>query len=60
MKKDNLVVIVMAEEYLINPNFTITDISYALGFLEPSSFQAAFKKWKGQTPGQYRKQQTFQ
>lgn len=46
----------MAEGYLKNPSFSIRDITYALGFSEPVSFQIAFKKWTGQTPGQYRKQ----
>lgn len=46
----------MAEEYLKNPSFTITEISYVLGFMEPGAFHTAFKKWTGQTPGQYRKQ----
>ncbi len=45
----------MAEGYLKNPAFTISDISYALGFSEPVAFHTAFKKWTGQTPGQYRK-----
>ncbi len=46
----------MAESYLKNPSFSISDISYALGFSEPVSFHLAFKKWTGQTPGVYRKQ----
>ncbi|MDQ0194170.1 AraC family transcriptional regulator [Paenibacillus wynnii] len=46
----------MAERYLKDPSFSISDISYALGFSEPVSFHLAFKKWTGQTPGGYRKQ----
>ncbi|QGQ98739.1 AraC family transcriptional regulator [Paenibacillus psychroresistens] len=46
----------MAESYLRNPHFSISDISYALGFSEPVAFHNAFKKWTGQTPGGYRKQ----
>jgi AraC-like DNA-binding protein len=37
----------MAESYLKNPSFSISDISYALGFSEPVSFHLAFKKWTG-------------
>lgn len=32
----------------------ITEISYALGFSEPSAFQRAFKRWTGASPAQYR------
>lgn len=32
----------------------IAEISYALGFSEPSAFQRAFKRWTGQTPAQFR------
>lgn len=64
LKKDNttfkdLLAIIrknMAESYLKNPSFSISDISYALGFSDPVSFHLAFKKWTGQTPGVYRKQ----
>ncbi|WP_410513485.1 AraC family transcriptional regulator [Paenibacillus sp. BR2-3] len=64
LKKDNttfkdLLTIIrknMAERYLKDPSFSISDISYALGFSEPVSFHLAFKKWTGQTPGGYRKQ----
>jgi AraC-like DNA-binding protein len=45
----------MAEGYLKNPQLSISDISYALGFSEPVSFHIAFKKWTGQTPGGFRK-----
>lgn len=66
LKKDNttfqdLLTVIrknMAERYLKNPSFSISDISYALGFSDPVSFHLAFKKWTGQTPGDYRKQYT--
>ncbi|SDE47444.1 AraC-type DNA-binding protein [Paenibacillus sp. UNCCL117] len=48
----------MAESYLKNPSFSVTDISYALGFSDPASFRLAFKKWTGQTPGEFRKLHT--
>jgi AraC-like DNA-binding protein len=34
----------------------INRIAYMLGFSEPSSFNRAFKRWTGQTPGDYRRQ----
>jgi len=44
----------MAVHYLKNPRFTVAEIAYLLQFSEPSAFQNAFKKWTGQSPGQYR------
>ncbi|GAB3094998.1 AraC family transcriptional regulator [Aestuariicella hydrocarbonica] len=47
----------LALDYLRQPQLTITDIAYLLGFTEPSAFYRAFKKWQGITPGQYRDKQ---
>ena len=44
----------LAVSYLVKPEYTIGEIAYLLHFAEPSSFQAAFKKWTGKTPGEYR------
>ncbi|WP_339833395.1 AraC family transcriptional regulator [Paenibacillus sp. FSL R7-0272] len=44
----------MALRYLQRGNYAVVDIAYALHFSEQSAFQNAFKKWTGQTPGQYR------
>lgn len=41
---------------LLESGASIAEISYILGFSEPSVFQRAFKKWTGQPPGEYRKQ----
>jgi len=38
-------------------NTPINQIAYMLGFAEPSSFNRAFKRWTGQTPGDYRRQE---
>ena len=43
----------LAKKYL-RENYTVEDITYLLGFSEPSVFQKAFKKWSGVTPRQYR------
>jgi len=42
-----------AIRFLKNGSST-AEIGYALGFSEPSAFQRAFKRWTGQTPGQFR------
>lgn len=44
----------LAERYLRQPELSITDIAYMLGFQEQSSFNHAFKDWTGVNPGAYR------
>ncbi len=44
----------IALRYLQRGTYSVGDIAYALHFSEQSAFQNAFKKWTGQTPGQYR------
>ena len=44
----------MACYYLKSPNYPIIEISYLLGFTDPSNFSRAFKRWRGQSPNQYR------
>jgi AraC-like DNA-binding protein len=44
----------LAKSYLAEKRYTIDDITYLLGFSEPSVFRRAFKTWTGMTPGQYR------
>ena len=39
---------------LLRPELTVGDVSHQVGFSEPSTFQRAFKKWTGVTPGLYR------
>jgi AraC-like DNA-binding protein len=43
----------LAQKYL-RENFTVEQITYLLGFSEPSVFRKAFKKWSGVTPREYR------
>ncbi len=45
----------LALRYLKN-NMSISDITYSLGFVDQSSFSRAFKRWTGQSPSQYRKE----
>ncbi len=33
---------------------SINEVALQLGFTEPSAFHRSFKKWTGQTPGQFR------
>lgn len=40
--------------YLARPELSINEIAFKVGFTEPSTFHRAFKKWTGQTPGEYR------
>lgn len=48
----------MAFKYLRDKNVSITEISYLLGFSEPSVFNKTFKIWTGYTPGVYRSDNT--
>lgn len=43
----------LAQKYL-RENFSVEQITYLLGFSEPSAFRKAFKKWSGMTPREYR------
>jgi AraC-like DNA-binding protein len=41
--------------YLQQPDMSISDVAYLLGFAEPSTFHRAFRKWTGVTPGDFKK-----
>ncbi len=43
----------LAKQYL-RENYTAEQITYLLGFSEPSVFRKSFKKWTGRTPKEYR------
>jgi len=47
----------LAKQYL-HQNYSVEQITYLLGFSEPSVFRKAFKKWAGITPREYR-ERTF-
>jgi len=44
----------LAEQYILDNNLTLTEISLLLGFSEPSSFSRAFKNWTGTAPSEAR------
>lgn len=44
----------LAQHYLQNTNLAYAEISFLLGFEEPSSFFRAYRSWTGQTPGALR------
>lgn len=45
----------LAERYLAEQSLDLTDLAFLLGYSEQSAFQRAFKRWTGQTPGEYRR-----
>jgi AraC-like DNA-binding protein len=44
----------LARKYLAQPQRSIVEIAYLLGFSEPSTFSRAFKRWTGSAPAEYR------
>ncbi|MDP3846140.1 MAG: AraC family transcriptional regulator [Pseudomonas sp.] len=46
----------LVEQYLAQPNLTLLETAYLLGFADPSNFFRAFRRWFGCTPGEYRAQ----
>ena len=44
----------LALKYIATPRLSITEISYLLGFSEPSSFARTFRRWTGKSPSQQR------
>ncbi|MBV1896033.1 MAG: AraC family transcriptional regulator [Rhodobacteraceae bacterium] len=44
----------LAQRYLSNSDLVLAEIAYLLGYSGLSSFNDAFKRWTGKTPGQYR------
>ena len=44
----------LAKRFLRQPDATLCDVAFLLGFSEQSAFNHAFMRWTGQTPRQYR------
>jgi len=47
----------LAERYLADPGFDLTDLAFLLGYSEHSAFTRAFKRWTGRSPAEHRAQQ---
>lgn len=46
----------LAEQYLADAGITLEQIADRLGYSESANFSHAFKRWSGQTPGEFRRQ----
>ncbi len=44
----------LADRYLNDPRISLGEAALLLGFAEQTSFQRAYRRWTGQTPGTYR------
>jgi len=47
----------VAVNYLANPKVSIAEVAFLLGFSDPSSFNRAFRRWTGESPGRWRRRQ---
>jgi AraC-like DNA-binding protein len=45
----------LAEAYLSDPGVSIAEVAFLLGFSDQSSFNRAFRRWTGQSPGRWRR-----
>ena len=44
----------LAGQYLRQASLSVSEVTYLLGFSEPSNFTRAFKRWTGRTPSEVR------
>jgi AraC-like DNA-binding protein len=44
----------LALRYIEDPRRSVTDITFSLGFSQPSAFTRAFRRWTGHSPSDYR------
>ena len=47
----------LAVEWLTDRSLSVEEVASRLGFSDPGAFYRAFRKWTGETPGGYRRQQ---
>ena len=43
------------ERLLADPEFSLAEIAYGLGYSDPANFARAFRRWFGEAPGSYRR-----
>ena len=43
-----------AQTYLADTTLTIAEVTYLLGYSEPTAFHRAFRRWHGTTPQAFR------
>lgn len=48
----------LALSYIRDPAYSVSEITYLLGFSDTSSFSRAFKRWTGRSPRHFREQPT--
>jgi AraC-like DNA-binding protein len=45
---------VLAEQYVLEGKYSISEIAYLLGFSDQANFSRAFKRWSGRAPSKYK------
>lgn len=45
----------LAVQYLRERSLAVSEVSFLLGFSEPSAFHKAFKRWTGESPSEFRR-----
>ncbi|RMF16614.1 MAG: AraC family transcriptional regulator [Gammaproteobacteria bacterium] len=48
----------LSRHYLDDPSLGLAEVAFLLGYSEQSVFTRAFRRWFGETPGQYRRRKT--
>lgn len=50
----------LAQEYLTDPAVSMAEVAFMLGFSDQSSFNRAFRRWTGESPGRWRRKRAVQ